>query len=66
MLVEYYVDALIADEKAGDTVWALWDAGVIDDDQAALAWLLVVLEARDRIQSPESTTNVAGLRQGNR
>jgi hypothetical protein len=47
MLAELYVDALIADEKAADEVWALWDANLISDDQAALAWLLVALEARD-------------------
>ncbi len=40
MLIEYYVDALTADEKAADEVWTLWDAGVIDD-QAALAWLVI-------------------------
>jgi hypothetical protein len=48
MLVEYYVAALIADEKAADEkaadeIWSLWDAGVIDDDQAALAWLLLAV-----------------------
>jgi hypothetical protein len=37
MLAELYLDAVLADEKAADAVWALWDAGVIDDDQAALA-----------------------------
>ena len=36
MLVEYYVDALIADERAADQIWTLWDSGAISDDQAAL------------------------------
>ena len=44
MLVEYYADALIADE-----IWTLWDAGLISDDQAALAWLLVALQAAPRL-----------------
>jgi hypothetical protein len=41
MLAELYVDALIADEKAADEVWHLWDAGVIADDMAAWAWGIV-------------------------
>jgi hypothetical protein len=41
MLVNQYVDAFIADEKAADEVWTLWDWGVISDDQAALAWLVI-------------------------
>jgi hypothetical protein len=45
MLIEYYVDALIADETAADEIWTLWDAGKISDDHAALAWWLVALEA---------------------
>jgi hypothetical protein len=34
----------VADEKAADEVWYLWDAGVITDDMAALAWLIVALD----------------------
>lgn len=32
MLVEYYIDALIADEQAADAVYELCDAGVISDE----------------------------------
>ena len=41
MLTELYIDALLADEALADVVWALWDAGVITDDMAALAWVNV-------------------------
>jgi hypothetical protein len=43
MRIECYVDALIADEKAADQIWTLWDSGAISDDQAALAWLLLAV-----------------------
>ena len=36
MLTEYYVDALIADEKAADAIWEIWASGQISDDLAAL------------------------------
>jgi hypothetical protein len=41
MLAELYVDALIADEKAADEVWHLWDAGVITDEMAAWGWWML-------------------------
>ena len=45
MLAELYVEALIADVKAADEVWRLWNAGVITDDMAAYAW--IILAVRD-------------------
>jgi hypothetical protein len=41
MLIEFCVEALIADEGAADEVFDLWEARLISDDLAALAWLLV-------------------------
>ena len=41
MLAELYVSALTTDERAADEIWHLWDAGLISDDLAALAWWLV-------------------------
>ena len=38
MLTELYIEALLVDEPLADEVWALWDAGVITDYMAALAW----------------------------
>ena len=43
MLTELYTEALLADEDLADRVWALWDAGVITDDMAAWAWLIVAI-----------------------
>ncbi|MCH7822602.1 MAG: hypothetical protein IIA07_11340 [Proteobacteria bacterium] len=41
MLVEIYIEALLVDEELADQVWELWDAGVIDDELAVVAWLQV-------------------------
>jgi hypothetical protein len=41
MLAELYVEALLADEALADEVWALWDAGLISDEVAALAWAIL-------------------------
>ena len=42
MLTELYVEALLTDSKLADQVWEAWDAGLIPDELAALAWLQVV------------------------
>ena len=49
MLVEIYIEALLADEVLADEVladhvWEVWYAGLIDNDQAAQAWLRVAVE----------------------
>jgi hypothetical protein len=41
MLTELYIEALLSDEGLADEVWALWDAGAITDEMAALAWLIL-------------------------
>ena len=41
MLTALYVDALQIDPALADQVWADWDAGIITDDLAAVAWWLV-------------------------
>ncbi len=41
MLTEFYIDALLVDEKLADQVWEAWDAGEIDDSTAWLAWMLI-------------------------
>ncbi len=40
MLTELYIEALLIDEELADQVWELWDAGLIPDVLAVLAWLL--------------------------
>ena len=42
MLTEIYIEALLADEDLVDEVWELWNAGVIDDELAWIAWLQIV------------------------
>ena len=41
MFAEIYIEALLVDEELADQVWELWDRGVIDDDLAEVAWLLL-------------------------
>ena len=45
MLVEIYIETLLADEVLADHVWEVWHAGLIDDDQAAQAWLRIATGA---------------------
>ena len=35
------IEALLVDEELADLVRELWDAGVIDDELAVVAWLQV-------------------------
>ena len=53
MLTQYYIAALIADEKAADLVRELWNSGEISDDLAALEWLEIA--ARGAAFAVEST-----------
>ncbi len=38
MLTELYIEALLVDEELADLVWEAWDAGLIPNELAALAW----------------------------
>ena len=42
MLTEFYIEALLIDEGLADRVWLLWDSRIIDDELAAIAWMLIV------------------------
>ena len=42
MLTELYIEALMVDAVLADLVWEAWDAGVMGDQLAAMAWLLPV------------------------
>jgi hypothetical protein len=48
MLIELYIKALLADEDLADQVWELWNAGVITDDMATLAWAILAASVRNR------------------
>jgi hypothetical protein len=41
-LTELYIESLLVDDDLADQVWYMWDVGVIDDELAAIAWLLIV------------------------
>jgi hypothetical protein len=38
MLVQIYVEALLANENLGDQVWHAWNTRCIDDATAWFAW----------------------------
>ncbi len=38
MLTEFYIKALLVDEKLADQVWQAWDEGEIDDLTAFMTW----------------------------
>ena len=38
MLTEIYIEALLVDEELADLVWEAWNAGLIPDEVAAIAW----------------------------
>ena len=51
MLTRIYVEALLVDEDLADQVWEAWDQGLVDDQVACIAWMLIVerpLSARKR------------------
>ncbi len=41
MLTEWYIEALLVDEKAADEIWELWNLGMISDQIAVRAWYIV-------------------------
>ena len=45
MLTEIYIEALLVDEDLADQVWELWDARLIPDDLAAMAWCILALKS---------------------
>ncbi len=48
MLTEAYIEALLVDEDLADLVWEAWNAGLIPEDLAALAWLLIPISFAKR------------------
>jgi len=40
MFTEIYLESLLVDEDLADEVWELWDAGIIPDDLAEIAWIV--------------------------
>ncbi len=46
MLTEIYIEAF--DEELADQVWEAWDAGLIPDEVAAVAWCILAITNRHR------------------
>lgn len=44
MLTRLYVEALLANSELADEVWEPWNAGVIAEDMAAIAWFLLATQ----------------------
>ena len=40
---EIHTKVMLVDEEAADLVWEAWDSGVIDDELAAWAWLVIAV-----------------------
>ncbi len=43
MLTELYIEALLVDGDLADQVWEAWHVGLIPDELAAMAWLVIVV-----------------------
>jgi len=41
MLARLYIEDLLVDEEMADQVLELWNAGYLDDELGALAWMLI-------------------------
>ena len=41
MLVILYAETLLMNENLADQVWELWDAGIVTDEVAAIAWFIL-------------------------
>ena len=52
MLTEIYIEALLVDEDLADQVWGLWDAGMIPNDLAAMAWWLMAFSVEQTVNQP--------------
>ena len=44
MFTEAYIEALLVDEDLADQVWELWDAGIVTDELAGIAWHILAFE----------------------
>ena len=47
MLIEAYIEALLVDEELADLVGEALDAGLIPDEMACIAWLLISISSAE-------------------
>ena len=50
MLTEIYIEALLVDEQLADQVWKAWIVGDLDDSEASVAWLCIVVRSLMRFE----------------
>ena len=48
MLVDLYLEALLADPDLADQVWELWNARLISGELAVRAWCILAMSSRQR------------------
>ena len=46
MLTEFFIEVVLVDGELADQVWELWDRGVIGDELAELAWMILASRRR--------------------
>ncbi len=52
MLTQIYIEALLVDEELADEVWQAWNGGLISNQTAAEAWILVANYVPVSIEHP--------------
>ncbi len=53
MLTKIYIEALLVDEELADQVWEAWDAQILNDSAACIAWMLIAGLVFTRLDKPE-------------
>ena len=52
MFCRLYIEALLVDEEMADLVWEAWDARIVSDELACIAWWFVATSgAAERLAS---------------
>ncbi len=62
MLTEAYIAALLVDEAMADWVWEAWDVGLIPDEDACWAWIVVASKASNTRSASSSSTSSASMK----
>ncbi len=54
MFTRLYVEALLNDSKLANLVWDLWDAELISDEVATIAWWSIAKKLETKLWQPLS------------
>ena len=47
MLTEAYIEALLVDQELADLVWEAWDTGLVNDELAMIASMLIAISSAE-------------------